>query len=65
MVVLVKDSCIESLESDLMVCFVLKHHHQQCSPFWHERGENRLSYFSELHMEITEEILDKVGVLAF
>lgn len=28
-----KDSCIDSLESDLMVCFVLKHHHHhhQCS----------------------------------
>lgn len=33
--------------------------------FWCERGENRLSYFSEHFMGMTEEILDKAGVLAF
>lgn len=31
MVILVKDSCIDSLESDLMACFVLKQHHHQRS----------------------------------
>lgn len=64
MVVLVKDSCTDSSETDLMACFVLKQHHHQHSHILAWERINRLSYFVELHMGMPEEILDKAGVLA-